>query len=121
MGSCGIDHAARGNLVSGTGKAIEEIRPSPQRCRGQLTSRPGARRSAANSSETENGQPEYEVAMTVNGRSRDVSFAADGRTLEIEQEVLGDSLPTAVRSRRPPTHRGRSFQLRDHPQKTSVQ
>lgn len=50
------------------------------------------------SSETENGQLEYEVAMTVNGRSRDVSFAADGSTLEIEQEVLVDSLPAAVRS-----------------------
>lgn len=50
------------------------------------------------SSETENGQLEYEVAMTVNGRSRDVSFAADGSVLEIEQEVLVDSLPAAVRS-----------------------
>ena len=50
------------------------------------------------SSETENGQLEYEVAMTVNGRSRDVSFAADGSVLEIEQEVLVDSLPAAVHS-----------------------
>lgn len=50
------------------------------------------------SSETENGQLEYEVAMTVNGRSRDVSFAADGSILEIEQEVLVDSLPAAVRA-----------------------
>lgn len=50
------------------------------------------------SSETENGQLEYEVAMTVNGRSRDVSFAADGSILEIEQEVPVDSLPTAVHS-----------------------
>lgn len=50
------------------------------------------------SSETENGQLEYEVAMTVNGRSRDVSFAADGSILEIEQEVPVDSLPAAVHS-----------------------
>ena len=50
------------------------------------------------SSETENGQLEYEVAMTVNGRGRDVSFAADGTVLEIEQEVVLDSLPSAVRS-----------------------
>ena len=50
------------------------------------------------SSETENGRLEYEVAMTVNGRSRDVSFAADGSVLEIEQEILVDSLPAAVRS-----------------------
>lgn len=48
------------------------------------------------SSETENGQLEYEVAMTVNGRGRDVSFAPDGSVLEIEQEVALDSLPAAV-------------------------
>ena len=48
------------------------------------------------SSETENGQLEYEVAMTVNGRGRDVSFAPDGSVLEIEQEVVLDSLPAAV-------------------------
>lgn len=50
------------------------------------------------SSETENGQLEYEVAMTVNGRGRDVSFAADGSILEIEQEVALDSLPAAVQT-----------------------
>lgn len=50
------------------------------------------------SSETENGQLEYEVAMTVNGRGRDVSFAADGSILEIEQVVALDSLPAAVRT-----------------------
>ena len=48
------------------------------------------------SSETESGQLEYEVAMSVNGRSRDVSFATDGSILEIEQEVPVDSLPAAV-------------------------
>lgn len=50
------------------------------------------------SSETENGQLEYEVAMTVNGRGRDVSFAPNGSVLEIEQEVVLDSLPAAVRA-----------------------
>jgi Flp pilus assembly protein TadG len=50
------------------------------------------------SSETENGQLQYEVAMTVNGRGRDVTFAADGSLLEIEQEVRIDSLPAAVQS-----------------------
>ena len=50
------------------------------------------------SSETEDGRLEYEVAMTVNGRSRDVSFATDGSVLEIEQEVPVDSLPAAVHS-----------------------
>lgn len=50
------------------------------------------------STEVENGQREYEVAMTVNRRSRDVSFAADGSILEIEQEVVLDSLPAPVRA-----------------------
>lgn len=50
------------------------------------------------SSEVENGQREYEVAMTVNQRGRDVSFAADGSILEIEQEVVLDSLPAPVRA-----------------------
>lgn len=36
--------------------------------------------------------------MTVNGRGRDVSFAADGSILEIEQVVALDSLPAAVRT-----------------------
>lgn len=49
------------------------------------------------SRETDNGQVEYEVAMTKHGRNRDVSIAADGKVLEIEEEVLLDSLPTAVR------------------------
>jgi uncharacterized membrane protein YkoI len=49
------------------------------------------------SSETENGQLEYEVALTVHGHSKDVSIAADGSVLEIEEEVALDSLPAAVR------------------------
>lgn len=50
------------------------------------------------SSETEDGQLSYEVALTVNGRSRDVSIAPDGTLLEIEEEVAFDSLPAAVRA-----------------------
>jgi uncharacterized membrane protein YkoI len=51
------------------------------------------------SRETDNGQVEYEVAMTKNGHSRDVSIAADGSIVEIEEEVPFDSLPEAVRQR----------------------
>ncbi|HWC73730.1 MAG TPA: hypothetical protein VG454_07305 [Gemmatimonadales bacterium] len=49
------------------------------------------------SQETENGTVEYEVAMTKNGHNRDVSIAADGSILEIEEAVALDSLPAAVR------------------------
>lgn len=48
-------------------------------------------------SETDNGQLIYEVSMTIHGRNRDVTIAADGTVLEIEQEVALDSLPAAVR------------------------
>jgi hypothetical protein len=49
------------------------------------------------SSETDEGQLEYEVAMTVHGHGRDVTIAPDGSILEIEEEVALDSLPAAVR------------------------
>lgn len=48
------------------------------------------------SSETEQGQLQYEVDMTVRGHSRDVAFAPDGSVLEVEEEVAIDSLPAAV-------------------------
>jgi hypothetical protein len=50
------------------------------------------------SSEMERGKLEYEVALTVNGRSRDVSIAPDGSLLEIEDEVALAELPAAVRA-----------------------
>jgi hypothetical protein len=50
------------------------------------------------SSETENGQLEYEVALTVHGHSKDVSIAADGSVLEIEEQVVLDSLPAPVQA-----------------------
>lgn len=49
------------------------------------------------SSETEEGQLEYEVEMTVGGRARDVTIAPDGSVIEIEEQVVLDSLPGAVR------------------------
>jgi len=49
------------------------------------------------SSETENGKLQYEVEMTVNGHSKDVTIAPDGTVLEIEEQVAFDSLPAAVR------------------------
>ena len=49
------------------------------------------------SSEMEEGKLQYEVEMTVNGHSRDVSIAPDGSVLEIEEQVALDTLPAAVR------------------------
>jgi hypothetical protein len=47
--------------------------------------------------EIENGQIEYEVEMTVSGRSKDVSIAPDGQVLEVEEEVALDALSSQVR------------------------
>lgn len=49
------------------------------------------------SSEMEGGKVEYEVQLTVNGHSKDVSIAPDGSILEIEEQVVLNSLPAAVR------------------------
>ena len=49
------------------------------------------------SSEVEAGVLQYEIEMTVGGHSRDVIVAADGRILEIEEEVAWDALPDPVR------------------------
>jgi hypothetical protein len=48
-------------------------------------------------SEVEGGQQEYEVEMTMHGRSRDVTIAPDGSVLEVEDQVTLRSLPVAVR------------------------
>ena len=43
------------------------------------------------------GKPIYEVALSVNGRARDVTIDAQGSVREIEDEVALASLPVAVR------------------------
>jgi hypothetical protein len=49
------------------------------------------------SSEMDHGKLVYEVELTVNGHSKDVSIAKDGTVVEVEEEVVLDSLPAAVR------------------------
>ena len=50
------------------------------------------------STEKEKGQTLYEVAMTVNGHSKDVSMATDGSIVEIEEQVAVDSLSPGVQA-----------------------
>ena len=50
------------------------------------------------STEKEKGQTLYEVAMTVNGHSKDVSMATDGSIVEIEEQVAVDSLSPEVQA-----------------------
>jgi hypothetical protein len=50
------------------------------------------------STEQEKGQTLYEVEMTVNGHSKDVSMAADGTVVEVEEQVAMDSLSAEVKA-----------------------
>ena len=49
------------------------------------------------SKETEDGQVRYEVALTVDGHSKDVAMDTDGAIVEVEEQVAIDSLPAQVR------------------------
>ncbi|HXZ28939.1 MAG TPA: hypothetical protein VEG08_13180 [Terriglobales bacterium] len=49
------------------------------------------------SSEVEDGKLVYEVQLTVNGHGEDVTIAADGTVLEVEEQVALEALPAAVR------------------------
>ena len=46
----------------------------------------------------EDGKLEYEVQMTSDGHSKDVTIAPNGQLMEIEEEVSLDSLPAAAKS-----------------------
>ena len=50
------------------------------------------------STEKEKGQTLYEVEMTVNGHSKDISMTADGSIVEIEEQVGLDSLSPEVKA-----------------------
>jgi hypothetical protein len=50
------------------------------------------------STEKEKGQTLYEVEMTVNGHSKDISMTADGSIVEVEEQVALDSLSPEVKA-----------------------
>jgi len=50
------------------------------------------------STEKEKGQTLYEVEMTVNGHSKDVSMTPDGSIVEVEEQVALDSLSPEVKA-----------------------
>lgn len=47
--------------------------------------------------DNEGGHPAYEVEMIIEGHSKDVSIAPDGRILEVEEQVILETLPADVR------------------------
>ncbi len=48
------------------------------------------------SQEVEDGKTTYEAELVANGHTKDISIDANGKVLEIEEEVSFDSLPDAV-------------------------
>ena len=50
------------------------------------------------STEQEKGQTLYEVEMTVNGHSKDISMTADGSIVEVEEQIALDSLSPEVKA-----------------------
>jgi len=50
------------------------------------------------STEKEKGRTLYEVEMTVNGHSKDITMGADGSIVEIEEQVALDSLSPEVKA-----------------------
>ncbi len=47
--------------------------------------------------DNEDGKLEYEVEMTIDGHSKDITIAPDGDLLEVEEQVNLHALPAAVR------------------------
>ena len=50
------------------------------------------------STEKEKGQTLYEVELMVNGHSKDISMAADGSIVEVEEQVALDALSPEVKA-----------------------
>lgn len=50
------------------------------------------------SKETEHGKTTYEAELVVNGTHRDITIDADGKIIEVEQEVQLPSIPEAARN-----------------------
>jgi hypothetical protein len=93
--------AASGLLLAGTASAQEKkIKRSdlPPAVEKTVAAQSAGATIRGFSTEKEKGQTLYEVEMTVNGHSKDISMAADGSIVEIEEQVAFDSLSPEVKA-----------------------
>jgi uncharacterized membrane protein YkoI len=93
--------AAGGLLLAGTASAQEKkIKRSelPVAVEKTVAAQEAGATIRGFSVEKEKGQTFYEAEMTVNGHSKDVLIAADGTIVEIEEQVMLDSLPADVKA-----------------------
>jgi uncharacterized membrane protein YkoI len=92
---------ASGLLFAGTASAQEKkIKRSdlPPAVEKTVASQSAGATIRGFSTEKEKGQTLYEVEMTVNGHSKDITMAADGSIVEIEEQVALDSLSPEVKA-----------------------
>jgi hypothetical protein len=93
--------AASGLLLAGTASAQEKkIKRSdlPPAVEKTVAAQSAGATIRGFSTEKEKGQILYEVEMTVNGHSKDISMAADGSIVEVEEQVALDSLSPEVKA-----------------------
>jgi hypothetical protein len=93
--------AASGLLLAGTASAQEKkIKRSdlPPAVEKTVAAQSAGATIRGFSTEKEKGQTLYEVEMTVNGHSKDISMAPDGSIVEIEEQVALDSLSAEVKA-----------------------
>src|SRR5437660_5687779 len=99
--NCLVALLAGGSLLAGAASAQEKkIKRSdlPPAVEKTVVAQSAGATIRGFSAEKEKGQTLYEVAMTVNGHSKDVSMAADGSIVEIEEQVALDSLSPEVKA-----------------------
>jgi uncharacterized membrane protein YkoI len=93
--------AASGLLLAGTASAQEKkIKRSdlPPAVEKTVAAQSAGATIRGFSTEKENGQTLYEVEMTVNGHSKDISMTTDGSIVEVEEQVTLDSLSPEVKA-----------------------
>ena len=93
--------AASGLLLAGTASAQEKkIKRSdlPPAVEKTVAAESTGATIKGLSTEKEKGETFYEAEMTVNGHSKDVLIAADGTVVEVEEQVVLDSLSADVKA-----------------------
>jgi uncharacterized membrane protein YkoI len=93
--------AASGLLLAGTASAQEKkIKRSdlPPAVEKTVAAQSVGATIRGFSTEKEKGQTLYEAEMMVNGHSKDVLIAADGAVVEVEEQVVLDSLSADVKA-----------------------
>ncbi len=93
--------AASGLLLAGTASAQEKkIKRSdlPPAVEKTVAAQSVGATIRGFSTEKEKGETFYEAEMMVNGHSKDVLIAADGTVVEVEEQVVLDSLSAEVKA-----------------------